>query len=104
MCAVAISQFARLGIGAHRAYGFEHGPTTRADLYALAALAGATVVVLGVAFRLPSPALTIAGALLCFGIRFMAIRRRWHLSVAGDVPTRRSPHQMKGRGRHAGGL
>ena len=36
------------------------------------------------AFRLPSPALTIAGALLCFGIRFMAIRRRWQLPVAGE--------------------
>lgn len=56
----------------------------RADLYALAALAGASVVVLGAASRLPSPALTIAGALLCFGIRFMAIRRRWHLPVAGE--------------------
>ena len=56
----------------------------RADLYALAALAGATVVVLGAALRLPSPVLTIAGALLCFGLRFMAIRRRWQLPVAGE--------------------
>jgi len=56
----------------------------RADLYALAALAGATVVVLGAALRLPSPALAVAGAFLCFGLRFMAIRRRWHLPVAGS--------------------
>jgi uncharacterized membrane protein YeiH len=53
----------------------------RADLYAVAALAGATVVVIGAAFRLPSTA-TIAGAVLCFGLRFVAIRRGWHLPVA----------------------
>jgi len=56
----------------------------RADLYALAALAGATVVVLGAALQLTSPALAIGGALLCFGIRFMAIRRRWQLPIAGE--------------------
>jgi len=56
----------------------------RTDLYALAALAGAAVVVIGAALRLPSTAVTIAGALLCFGLRFMAIRRGWHLPVAGE--------------------
>jgi uncharacterized membrane protein YeiH len=55
----------------------------RADLYALAALAGAAVVVIGAALRLPATAVTIAGAVLCFGLRFMAIRRGWHLPVAG---------------------
>jgi uncharacterized membrane protein YeiH len=56
----------------------------RADFYALAALAGATVVVAGTALRLPSLALAIIGALLCFGLRFMAIRHHWHLPVAGQ--------------------
>jgi len=46
-----------------------------ADLYALAALAGAAVVVIGSTFQLPSTAVTTAGAVLCFGLRFMAIRR-----------------------------
>ena len=46
-----------------------------ADLYALAALAGAAVVVIGATFQLPSTAVTTAGAVLCFGLRFMAIRR-----------------------------
>jgi uncharacterized membrane protein YeiH len=55
----------------------------RADLYAVAALAGAAVVVIGDALRLSSTAVTIAGAVLCFGLRFMAIRRGWHLPVAG---------------------
>lgn len=54
----------------------------RADLYAVAALAGAAVVVIGNALRLPSAAVAIAGALLCFGLRFLAIRRGWHLPVA----------------------
>ena len=54
----------------------------RADLYALAALAGAAVVVIGDALRLPSAAAATAGALLCFGLRLLAIRRKWHLPVA----------------------
>ena len=61
----------------------------RVDLYAVAALAGAAVVVIGVALRLPSTAVTIAGALLCFGLRFIAIRRGWHLPVA-DEPNKRA--------------
>jgi uncharacterized membrane protein YeiH len=54
----------------------------RADLYAVAALAGAAVVVIGNALRLPPIAMAIAGALLCFGLRLLAIRRGWHLPVA----------------------
>ena len=67
---------------------------------ALAALAGAAVVVIGAALRLPSTAVTIAGAFLCFGLRFMAIRRGWHLPVAGEPeqPTTpgRAPEDRKG--------
>ena len=54
----------------------------RADLYAIAALAGAAVVVAGDLLRLPSAATMIAGAALCFGLRLMAIRRGWRLPVA----------------------
>ena len=54
----------------------------RADLYAVAALAGAAIVVIGSLMHLPSTAATIAGAALCFGLRVMAIRRGWHLPVA----------------------
>ena len=53
-----------------------------ADLYAVAALAGAALVVTGHLLQLPSPATTIAGAALCFGLRLMAMRRGWHLPVA----------------------
>ena len=54
----------------------------RADLYALAALAGAAVVVAGHFARWPPTATTIAGAILCFGIRLIAIRRGWNLPPA----------------------
>jgi uncharacterized membrane protein YeiH len=51
----------------------------RRDLYALAALAGATVVVVGQLLELPAAAATIGGAVLCFAIRLAAIRRGWAL-------------------------
>jgi uncharacterized membrane protein YeiH len=54
----------------------------RADLYAVAALAGAAVVVVGNLLHLPSTPATITGAALCFGLRVMAIQRGWHLPVA----------------------
>jgi uncharacterized membrane protein YeiH len=54
----------------------------RSDIYALAALAAAAVVVSGQFLHIPPTATTIVGALLCFGLRFMAIRRGWHLPVA----------------------
>jgi uncharacterized membrane protein YeiH len=50
-----------------------------AELYALAALAGAAVVVGGHLLRWPPTAATIGGALLCFGLRLIAIRRGWNL-------------------------
>ena len=54
----------------------------RADLYAVAALAGAAVVVIGAALQFSSTAVTIAGAALCFGLRLMAIHYGWHLPIA----------------------
>lgn len=56
----------------------------RADLYAISALAGATMVVVGIAMGLPSAAVMFAGALLCFVLRMLAVRRGWHLPVAGS--------------------
>lgn len=54
----------------------------RAQLYALAALAGATVVVTGHLLEWPSTPSAIAGALVCFTMRTVAIRRGWNLPVA----------------------
>jgi len=55
----------------------------RAELYAVAALAGALVVVAGYVLNFPPTTMAITGAALCFGIRLVAIRRRWRLPVAG---------------------
>jgi uncharacterized membrane protein YeiH len=54
----------------------------RADLYAVAALAGAAVVVVAHAMQLPAEAAALVGAGLCFGLRVLAIRHGWQLPVA----------------------
>ena len=54
----------------------------RADLYAVAALAGAAVVAFGHWLHWPPVPCAIAGALLCFGLRIMALRFGWHLPLA----------------------
>jgi uncharacterized membrane protein YeiH len=59
----------------------------RSELYAVAALVGAFVVVVGHVLNFPPTAMAIAGAGLCFGIRLIAIRRGWRLPVA-DLPQR----------------
>lgn len=60
----------------------------RSDLYAVAALLGAGVVVGGTLLELPYILTAIAGGLACFGLRVVAIRRGWHLPVAegGKAP------------------
>lgn len=58
----------------------------RADLYAVAALAGAAVVVGGALLQLPTVATTTAGAVLCFTMRLIAIRRRLSLPIATAAP------------------
>ena len=59
----------------------------RGDIYALAALAGASVVVVGAMTPLPSRVFAILGGILCFALRYTAIRRGWQLPVA----SRREP-------------
>ena len=54
----------------------------RGDVYAVAALAGAAVVVAGRVLQIPSATIAIVGALVCFALRFLAIRRGWQLPVA----------------------
>jgi uncharacterized membrane protein YeiH len=55
----------------------------RADLYAVAALLGAAIVVIASLMQLPSGPAALVGAALCFGLRVLAIRRGWQLPVAG---------------------
>ena len=54
----------------------------RAELYAVAALAGAIVVVCGHLLGLATLPMMISGACVCFGMRLLAIQRGWSLSVA----------------------
>lgn len=61
----------------------------RTELYAVAALIGSGVVVLGRTLHLPSSVAAVAGAVLCFGLRFVALKRGWQL------PTARLPKQLK---------
>jgi uncharacterized membrane protein YeiH len=54
----------------------------RTELYAIAALIGAAVVVSGSMLHLSSSGAAAVGAVLCFGLRFMAIRYGWQLPIA----------------------
>jgi uncharacterized membrane protein YeiH len=62
----------------------------RSDLYAVAALAGAAVVVVGNMLHVHYGVSALTGAALCFGLRFMAIRHGWHLPVAHLSAQRRA--------------
>ena len=69
----------------------------RADIYALAALAGAAVVVIGQLLYVPATASTIVGALLCFGLRLMAIYFGWRLPTVKwpEKPAKPAPTNRK---------
>ena len=54
----------------------------RADLYAVAALAGAAIVVVANLLQLSSNAAALLGAALCFGLRVLAMKYGWQLPVA----------------------
>ena len=56
-----------------------------ADLYAVAALAGAIVVVAGHSFRWAATPTAVAGAAVCLVMRLIAIRRGWSLPRARDA-------------------
>ena len=96
--AAALGMLTGIGGGMTRDVLLTEVPTVlRADLYAIAALAGAAVVVIGAGLGLPATAVTITGAVLCFGLRFMAIRRGWHLPTAGkrEQPATPAPNDRK---------
>lgn len=51
----------------------------RAEIYAVAALAGALVVALGSLLPLPHDVFIVLGAVVCFTLRLMGMRRGWRL-------------------------
>lgn len=59
----------------------------RADLYAVAALAGAGIVVAGHMLDVPMLLPAVIGGLVCFGLRMAALRWGWQLPMArGSQP------------------
>ncbi len=83
LAAVLLGTLTGIGGGMLRDVLVAEIPTVlRAELYAVAALAGATVVVGGELLDLPSLPVAVVGAVLCFGLRLLALRRGWALPVA----------------------
>jgi uncharacterized membrane protein YeiH len=83
--AVLLGMLTGIGGGMVRDLLVAEVPTVlHAELYAVAALAGAAVVVGGHLLQLPSLPVALVGAGLCFGLRLVAIRRGWALPVARD--------------------
>ncbi|WP_295364826.1 trimeric intracellular cation channel family protein [Arenimonas sp.] len=81
--AILLGMLTGIGGGMIRDVLVAQVPTVlRAELYAIAALAGAGVVVLGKALELPLTPVVVAGVLTCTGLRLFAIRRGWRLPVA----------------------
>jgi uncharacterized membrane protein YeiH len=81
--AVVLGMVTGIGGGMARDMLLSEIPTVlRAELYAVAALAAAAVVVIGRMLQLPVASVTIAALILCFGLRVMAIRYRWQLPIA----------------------
>jgi uncharacterized membrane protein YeiH len=95
LAAVLLGMLTGIGGGMVRDVLVTETPTVlHAELYAVAALAGAVVVVGGQLLRLPPTPLAIGGAVLCFGLRLVAIRRGWGLPVA-RLPERPTDQEKK---------
>jgi uncharacterized membrane protein YeiH len=105
VAAVLLGMLTGIGGGVLRDVLITEVPTVlRAELYAVAALAGAAVVVVGSLLALPSVPITLGGAALCFVLRFLAIRRGWSLPVAPpprpsrvDTPMGKEPAGVQGK-------
>lgn len=71
----------------------------RTDLYAIAALVGALFVVFGDMLGFPSVVTMTTGAVACFVIRLLAVRRGWQLPVAGprgaELPNAAEPESAE---------
>jgi uncharacterized membrane protein YeiH len=83
LMAALLGMLTGIGGGVARDMLLAQVPTVlRSDLYAVAALVGATVVVLGDRFDVAPVGAAVAGAALCFALRVLAIRRGWGLPKA----------------------
>ncbi|HVX29261.1 MAG TPA: trimeric intracellular cation channel family protein [Nitrolancea sp.] len=85
LAAVLLGMLTGIGGGMLRDLLLAEVPTVlHSDLYAVAALAGASVVVAGHLLGLAVGLTTLVGALLCFGLRVIAIRRGWQLPISRE--------------------
>lgn len=83
VAAMLFGMLTGIGGGVARDVLLREIPTVlRTQLYAVAALLGAAVVVAGHALNLPSAFSAVAGAVLCIGLRLLSIRYGWHFPVA----------------------
>jgi uncharacterized membrane protein YeiH len=81
--ATALGMLTGVGGGMARDMLLTEIPTVlRADVYAVAALVGAAVVVAGHLLHVPPIFAAIAGFSLCFGLRVLATRHHWRLPIA----------------------
>ena len=81
--AALLGMLTGIGGGVARDVLLAQVPTVlRAELYAVAALAGAAVVVGGHLLDLPIVLTAVGGGLVCFTLRVQAIRKNWGLPVA----------------------
>ena len=86
--ACLIGMTAGIGGGALRDVLLREIPMVlRKEIYALAALAGGVVVVIGAQLDLPEGPVAIVGAVLIVTIRVLALWRRWNAPVARGIGT-----------------
>ncbi|MGH7866789.1 MAG: trimeric intracellular cation channel family protein, partial [Candidatus Dormibacteraceae bacterium] len=83
VAAILLGMLTGIGGGMVRDVLVREIPTVlRTELYAVAALVGAAVVVFGRMLHVTPSGAAVAGAILCFGLRFVAMRRGWQLPIA----------------------
>lgn len=83
LAAAMLGMLSGIGGGIIRDLLVNEIPTVlKAELYALAALMGSFIVVIGFVLNFHPGMMSIIGALVCFIIRLLAIRRGWKLPIA----------------------
>jgi uncharacterized membrane protein YeiH len=100
VAATLLGMLTGIGGGMERDVLVREIPTVlRTELYAVAALIGAAAVVIGSMLHLPSSVAATAAAVLCFGLRFMAIRYDWQLPIAhpSEEPSARKMRRSDGQ-------
>ena len=82
--AIMLGMVSGIGGGMARAMLVAQVPSVlKRELYAVAALVGAAVIVAGDMLDLPREPIAVASMVLCFTLRWLAIRHGWRLPVSG---------------------